>query len=129
MFYKINESKNKCGFYIVILEDTHIGSNVKKTKYGTIETVQIERDGKWLKVYTVLAEDPSLIPNTYVRWLTVTYISARGVPMTLAFTGTSIHMYITTHKLYRGVCMLCMYMFIYTHTYMYFFLNKKVEML
>ena len=58
MFYKINESKNKCVFYIVILEDTHIGSNVKKTKYGTIETVQIERDGKWLKVYTVLAEDP-----------------------------------------------------------------------
>lgn len=94
----MNQSKNKCGFYIGILEDTHTGFNIKKIKYGTREIAQIDRDGKLLKVYTVLAEDPSLTHNTYARWLTITYNPAPGDPMTLVLNGTSIHMYITTHK-------------------------------
>lgn len=94
----MNQSKNKCGFYIGILEDTRTGFNIKKIKNGTGEIAKIDRDGKLLEVYTVLAEDPGLIHNTYARWLTITYNPAPGDPMTLVLNGTSIHMYITTHK-------------------------------
>lgn len=80
-------------FFVPITNTQHLlkKHKTKQNPFGAEEMVQ------QLRVPTALAEDPSLVPRTHVKCLTITYnssskeinaLSSMGIWRTLAYTYT-----------------------------------------